>query len=99
MIEQLLIDFADRFPHSQLSAPFTDLAAPALSSDEDYEPLWKRVNRICDQHLLNSPSRSRTATPIVLCLSEQSEANSRQELHQRITSRNTKRGVIPPPMR
>jgi hypothetical protein len=57
MIKQLLIDFADRFPHSQLSVPFTDLAAPALSCDEDYEPLWNRVNRICDQHLLNPPSR------------------------------------------
>ena len=77
MIEQLLIDFADRFPHSQLSVPFTDLGAPALSSDEDYEPLWNRVNRICDQHLLNPPSRSRIATPIVLCLFEQSETNSR----------------------
>jgi len=69
MIEQLLIDFADRFPHSQLSVPFTDLAAPALSSDEDYEPLWNRVNRICDQHLLNPTvtfSHSHSDSPLPL---------------------------------
>jgi hypothetical protein len=51
MTEQLLIDLGNRSPDLQLNLQFPEVASPVLVSDEEYETLWNRVNRICDQYL------------------------------------------------
>jgi len=53
MTGQLLIDLADHFSQLQLSLPKLELAAPDLFNDQESETLWDRVNRICDQYVLN----------------------------------------------
>ena len=51
MPEQLSIDLGDRSLDLQLNLQFTEVASPALVSVEEYETLWNRVNRICDQYV------------------------------------------------
>ncbi len=57
MPEQPSIDLGDRSLDLQLNLQFREVAAPAPVSDEEYETLWNRVNRICDQYV-PTPSRA-----------------------------------------
>ena len=65
MPEQLSIDLGDRSLDLQLNLQFPEVAAPALVSDEEYETLWNRVNRICDQHI--PIQRERRAASVSRC--------------------------------
>ncbi len=58
MPEQLSIDLGDRSLDLQLNLQFPEVTASALIGDEEYETLWNRVNRICDQHVQTQRERS-----------------------------------------
>jgi hypothetical protein len=38
-------------PHSQLVLPKREIEIPDPMIPDDYESLWARVNRICDQYI------------------------------------------------
>ena len=51
--EQQSSNSATPLLHSQLDLPIRKVPIPAFVITDDYESLWMRVNRICDQHIQN----------------------------------------------